>query len=275
MSNIDYVFKRLISIKSGEYSTLINFNFKISSFHEDWLNEKSRNWKGVLIEINLLIRTLIEEFEESKNYTFTNHSDFIYTYPGTIVQDFKSNIFPKLCDDFDDFVLRNKEELLIWKRHEWYENYLTPLKSLSLLISDCLVEYEIHKDSEIYNPSFKYYDRIPFNGSERALSAFANLLVQGGFILAKEAVPNNLLPTDDLQRTIFKNHVLKKQELADRLSKLFYTVDYSEKINLNEPDKINLKSKMQNGVMKEISESDKQKFRDGFAHIKTLIDKYL
>jgi hypothetical protein len=218
---------------------------------------------------------MIAEFEESRNYTFTTISDFISTNPTVIVQDFESTNYPKHSNDFDDYVLLNKDEMKIWRRYEWHKVYLTPLNNLSTLILDCLNEYEIHEDSEIYNPSYKYYDRIPFIGSERALSAFANLLVQGGFILASEDVPNNLLPTDEESRATFKKHILRKIELADRLSKLFYAVDVSKKITLIEPDKKNLKSKMQNGAMKELSEFDKQKFNDGFSHIKVLLNRYL
>lgn len=272
MSYTDAVFKQLISIKSGQYDNQENFDFSIAQFHDDWLKEKSRNWKDVLIQLNNMIDELILEFEEAKKYEFKSIIE--YSNQGVVVNSSESTQYPKQTGYFDDFVIHNLNEESIWKKKENHEEFMMSLNDLKRTISDCIGEYEIFKDTAIYNPSYKYYDRIPFNGSERALSAFTNLLIQGGFIISKEEVPENLLPDEGEDRELFKRHVLQKKELSERLSNLFYTVGTSPKVTLNEPNKNNLKSKMQANYMKDLSEKEKKKFVDGFSHIQHQLEKY-
>lgn len=271
MKNTDLLYSTLKSIENGK-SHFGNLNYSFEIFLSEWIQEKTKDWEGILNQLQTLNEKLIQEFESSIPYVFTTRTSYLQENPGSQVFGSDSESFPKMPKmpklPIGDSIILNKQEEQINLRQNQAASILPELLKLRKTISKCLFEYVENNDSPIFNPKYKVVDRIPFRGNEQALSVFANLLIKGGFILANEFVSEDILNESD--RAKFKGHTLAKKELAKRLTEIFYCVEKekdTENIKTVYPKSSNLASKMQLETMKRMDKDDIEQFQNGFNQI--------
>lgn len=277
MENIHYLFRRLKAIDAGDNSSMVNFNYNFESFLSDWISDKTMDWDGILNQILNLIDKLIEEFDYANSYVFSKLSDFELENPNTQIFNFDSSSFPKRPKaPWDDTIIINEKEEEILNRSNQPDIQLNEIKKLKPLIEKCICEYTENNDSPLFNPKYKMVDRIPFNGNDQTLSVFINLLIKAGFILAKEAVPEDIISKSD--RAIFKKEVLAKNELAKRLTEVFSCVAIEKSTNklmIKYPKAKTLESKMQDHILGRMTATDVQRMQRSFTHILELMDDAL
>ncbi|PZV79584.1 hypothetical protein CLV31_11416 [Algoriphagus aquaeductus] len=282
MLNIDKLYGKLTAVDHGEIFDRPNFNFKITSFTDDWDLVPLRNWGKSLDELQKTITRILDELEDSENYKFTLLPEFVYSNPNIVIYEYLDNVYPKKASfTFEDVILFGKQDELMFRRQNQSFTLKNDLKHLNAILRECQQVYETQKDSEIRNPTYLVHERIPFLGNEQQLSYFFKLLIDGGFILCSESDFETLnanfaanetenAPAKN-KKAALKKHLIEKQNLAKKVADYFYCIapQNSSAVGFEVliPKSEGISSRMNQSAKIRIAKTDLERFHSGFIKI--------